>query len=129
MVALRVRGLYLAVATLIFAWMAQEYLFNQPWLAGVGGSASAPTKPLGTKGVFPYLDFSDRRTFYFVMLAAVASAVIAMANLRDSKTGRAWFAVKGSEIAAASLGIAVTATSCWPSRSRASWPALPATSS
>ena len=107
-VALRVRGLYLAVATLIFAWMAQEYLFNQPWLAGAGGSAEAPSKPLGTKGSIPYLDFSDRRVFYYVLLAALAAAMLAAANLRDSKTGRAWFAVKGSEIAAASLGIDVT---------------------
>jgi sulfate-transporting ATPase len=107
-VALRVRGLFLAVATLIFAWMAQEYLFNQPWLAGVGGSSSAPVTPLGKPGTVPYLDFSERRTFYFVMLAATVAAVVAAANLRDSKTGRAWFAVKGSEIAAASLGIPVT---------------------
>jgi ABC-type branched-subunit amino acid transport system ATPase component/ABC-type branched-subunit amino acid transport system permease subunit len=107
-VALRVRGLYLAVATLIFAWMAQEYLFNQPWLAGVGGSSTAPTEPLGTEGAFPYLDFTDRRTYYYVLLAAAAAAVVGAANLRDSKTGRAWFAVKGSEVAAASLGIAVT---------------------
>ena len=107
-VALRVRGLYLAVATLIFSWMAQEYLFNQPWLAGAGGSASSPTEPLGERGAFPYVDLTERRTFYFVILACVALAVVAMANLRDSKTGRAWFAVKGSEIAAASLGIGVT---------------------
>jgi sulfate-transporting ATPase len=107
-VALRVRGLFLAVATLIFAWMAQEYLFNQPWLAGIGGSSSAPITPLGKEGTFPYLDFSDRRTFYFLLLAATVVSVIAAANLRDSKTGRAWFAVKGSEIAAASLGIHVT---------------------
>jgi len=108
MVALRVRGLYLAVATLIFAWMAQEYLFNQPWLAGVGGSSSAPAEPLGTEGTFPFLDFAERRTFYYVILAAAVTAVLAASNLRDSKTGRAWFAVKGSEVAAASLGIPVT---------------------
>ena len=107
-VALRVRGLFLAVATLIFAWMAQEYLFNQPWLAGVGGSSTAPITPLGTEGTFPYLDFSERRTFYFLILAAAVASMVGAANLRDSKTGRAWFAVKGSEIAAASLGIAVT---------------------
>jgi len=107
-VALRVRGLYLAVATLIFAWMAQEYLFNQPWLAGTGGSAEAPARAIGVKGAFPYLNFVERRTFYFVLLTVLAAAVLGSANLRDSKTGRAWFAVKGSEIAAASLGIDVT---------------------
>src|SRR5437764_14532763 len=38
-VALRVRGLYLAVATLIFAWIADEYFFHASWLVGVGGSS------------------------------------------------------------------------------------------
>ena len=39
-VALRVRGLYLAIATLIFANMAQAFLFTQSWLVGEGGSSS-----------------------------------------------------------------------------------------
>jgi sulfate-transporting ATPase len=109
LVALRVRGLYLAVATLIFAWMTQIYLFAQPWLAGIGGSSSIQTKALGTAGSFPYLDFTNRTTFYFVMLAVTSAAMLGAANLRRSKTGRAWFAVKGSEVAAASLGIPVMA--------------------
>jgi sulfate-transporting ATPase len=109
LVALRVRGLYLAVATLIFAWMTQIYLFAQPWLAGIGGSSSIQTKALGTPGTFPYVDFTTRTTFYFVMLSVVSAAMLGAANLRRSKTGRAWFAVKGSEVAAASLGIPVMA--------------------
>src|SRR3954464_10317079 len=109
LVALRVRGLYLAVATLIFAWMTQIYLFAQPWIAGIGGSSSIQTNALGTKGTFPYLDFTDRTTWYFVMLSVVTAAMIGAANLRRAKTGRAWSAVKGSEVAAASLGIPVMA--------------------
>ncbi|MDT7538749.1 MAG: branched-chain amino acid transport system ATP-binding protein [Actinomycetota bacterium] len=109
LVALRVRGLYLAVATLIFAWMTQLYLFAQPWLAGLGGSSSIQTKALGTSGTFPYLDFTQRTTFYFVMLSVLSAAMLGAANLRRSKTGRAWLAVKGSEVAAASLGIPVMA--------------------
>lgn len=108
MVALRVRGLYLAVATLIFAWMADYYLFSAPWLVGSGGSISIRITPIGPKDGFPYFDFTDRRTFYFLALASVALAVAAVANLRRSKTGRAFFAIRGSEIAAASLGIDVT---------------------
>ncbi|HEX9968610.1 MAG TPA: hypothetical protein VGB03_00600, partial [Acidimicrobiales bacterium] len=107
-VALRVRGLYLAVATLIFAWMADEYLFVVPWFTGRGGSASVETEPVGIAGAFPFFDFRERRTFYFVMLAAASSVLFGLLNLRDSKTGRAFFAVRGSEMAAASLGIDVT---------------------
>jgi sulfate-transporting ATPase len=106
-IALRVRGLYLAVATLIFAWMADEYLFVVPWFAGKGGTASARSAPVGIRGAFPFFDFSNRRTFYFIMLAVASSVLFGLLNLRDSKTGRGFFAVRGSEIAAASLGIDV----------------------
>jgi sulfate-transporting ATPase len=106
-VALRVRGLYLAVASLIFVWMSSEYLFAQSWLAGVGGSASIQPQRVGTPGAIPSFEFSDRRTFYYVAVAAAAAAVWGAANVRDSKTGRAFFAVRGSEMAAASLGIDV----------------------
>jgi len=109
-VALRVRGLYLAVATLIVAWMADEYLFVVPWFAGTGGSATLNVKSAGHEHAFPFFDFTDRRTFYFVMLAAAGMVFFALLNLRDSKTGRAFAAVRGSEMAAASLGINVVRT-------------------
>ncbi|MDQ3757578.1 MAG: ABC transporter permease, partial [Actinomycetota bacterium] len=106
-VALRVRGLYLAVATLIFAWMADEYLFVVPWFAGRGGSTSSTTEAIGARGGFPYFDFRERRTFYFVILGVAAAVLFGLLNLRDSKAGRAFAAVRGSESAAASLGIDV----------------------
>jgi ABC-type branched-subunit amino acid transport system ATPase component/branched-subunit amino acid ABC-type transport system permease component len=106
-VALRVRGLYLAVATLIFAYMADAYLFVAPWFSGEGGSSSAEVKPVGQDGLKPFFDFSDRQTFYFVVLAVAATVIFGLLNLRDSKTGRAFFAIRGSETAAASLGIDV----------------------
>ncbi|MEX2556988.1 MAG: branched-chain amino acid ABC transporter permease/ATP-binding protein [Actinomycetota bacterium] len=109
-VALRVRGLYLAVATLIFGWMADAYLFSAPWLTGAGGSVTLESDPIGAEGVVPRIDVTERRTFYFIALAAAALAIVAVTNLRRSKTGRAFFAVRGSEVAAASLGIDVTRT-------------------
>ena len=106
-VALRVRGLYLAVATLIFAYMADSYLFVAPWFAGSGGVTTVDVDPIGTPGTMPYFDLAERRTFYFVALAVAASVLFALANVRDSKTGRAFFAIRGSETAAASLGVDV----------------------
>ncbi|MHB8467013.1 MAG: branched-chain amino acid ABC transporter ATP-binding protein/permease [Acidimicrobiales bacterium] len=108
LVALRVRGLYLAVATLIFAWMCDSYLFLNPTFGGGGGSVRVVGVPVGTYGAFPYFDFTNRRTFYYVGLAVAATVLFALANLRNSKSGRALSAVKGSEVAAASLGIDVT---------------------
>jgi sulfate-transporting ATPase len=103
-VAVRVRGLYLAVATLVFSWMASEFLFRQEWFIRHGQIGE---RPIGSPGALPFFDFADRRTFFLVAAATAAAVVFGAANLRDSKTGRAFFALRGSEMAAASLGIDV----------------------
>jgi len=106
LVALRVRGLYLAAATLIFAWMGERFLFTQTWFTK--DSAIFP-KPLGrASGAFPSIDLTQRNVIFYVSWALVGLAVFVAANLRDTKTGRAFFAVKGSEMAASSLGVDVT---------------------
>ncbi|MCA1838924.1 MAG: ATP-binding cassette domain-containing protein [Actinobacteria bacterium] len=106
-VALRVRGLYLAVATLIFSWMADTFLFRSSWFVGAGGSSTINNIVFGAKGGFPNFDLSDRKVLYYFGLAITALGLLAAANLRSSKTGRAFFAVRGSETAASSLGINV----------------------
>lgn len=106
-VAVRVRGLYLAVATLVFSWMAVEFLFRQRWMTRNG---SVDVVAFGEPGTFPYFEWTSRRTYFYAAWAVVAAAILLMANLRDSKTGRAFFAVRGSEVAAASLGISVVKT-------------------
>lgn len=108
MVALRVRGLYLAVATLIFAWMADAYLFSSSWFVGTGGASTIPNTPAGRPGTVTAFDLSNKRVFFYAALAALAATWFLVQNLRDSKTGRAFFAVRGSETAAVSLGIDVT---------------------
>ena len=108
LVALRVRGLYLAVATLIFAWMADAYLFTSPWFVGKGGSSSIENHIIGRPGTVSAFDLSNKSVFYLVIVASVAATLYAVSNLRDSKTGRAFFAIRGSEMAAVSLGIDVT---------------------
>ncbi|HZQ28134.1 MAG TPA: branched-chain amino acid ABC transporter ATP-binding protein/permease [Acidimicrobiales bacterium] len=106
-VALRVRGLYLAVATLIFGWVGQEFLFRQAWFTR---HSSVTAAPVGKWDTIFYWNWPDRKVFYYAAWATVALAVYLMANLRDSKTGRAFFAVRGSEAAAASVGIDVVRT-------------------
>jgi sulfate-transporting ATPase len=109
-VALRVRGLYLAVATLVFAWMCDAFLFRSPWLGAGGGSSTIPGQRLGTARGFPSFDLTNRRTLYYLFAIVLILVVVGLANLRDTKTGRAFFAVRGSEMAAASLGIDVVRT-------------------
>ena len=107
-VALRVRGLYLAIATLVFAWMADTFLFHQEWLGVVGGSAQANVQNIGDAKALPYFDFTSPTLIYLIFLAVAVFVVYVIANMADSKTGRAFFALRGSEVAAASLGIDVT---------------------
>jgi ABC-type branched-subunit amino acid transport system ATPase component/ABC-type branched-subunit amino acid transport system permease subunit len=106
-VALRVRGLYLAVATLIFAWMCDAWLFPSSWLVGSGGASSIRTRTIGKPGTYTVFDLTNKRVVYIVLVAVVAVSWYMLVNLRDSKTGRAFFAIRGSETAAVSLGIDV----------------------
>jgi ABC-type branched-subunit amino acid transport system ATPase component/branched-subunit amino acid ABC-type transport system permease component len=107
-VALRVRGLYLAVATLIFAWMGDAFLFRSEALGIAGGSSAIPNQHIGTPGAIPSFDLTSRAILFVVFVPIVTAALLALTNLRDTRTGRAFFAVRGSEMAAASLGIDVT---------------------
>jgi ABC-type branched-subunit amino acid transport system ATPase component/branched-subunit amino acid ABC-type transport system permease component len=108
LVALRVRGLYLAVATLIFSWMADSFLFASAHVVGPGGSSTIQSTDIGPAGGLPYFDFTDPRILYGFALSVVICAIYAVINIRDSKTGRAFRAIRGSEVAAASLGVSVT---------------------
>jgi sulfate-transporting ATPase len=107
-VALRVRGLYLAVATLIFAYVCDRYLFLQPGLVESPSGTSIAPEVIGRAGSYPSFDLGDVRTFYYLALACALVALYLVANLRRSRAGRAFEALRGSEIAAASLGIDVT---------------------
>ncbi|GAC1575421.1 MAG: hypothetical protein NVS3B24_04040 [Candidatus Dormibacteria bacterium] len=107
-VALRVRGLYLAVATLIFAWMCDAYLFSASWFVPDVSGTVVPNQVVGSAGGFPFFDLGDRASFYYIALAAGLLSLYVASNLRDSKTGRAFYAIRGSELAAASLGINIT---------------------
>ncbi len=100
--AVRIRGLYLAIATLGFQWaLDASFLEWKPFSGGFNGIGIDPLK-LG-----PY-DFSDDRLFYYLAWSTTILVILLVANLRDSKTGRAWFAIRSSEVAAKTLGINVT---------------------
>jgi len=102
--ALRIRGLYLAIATLGFQWALQaSFLEWKPFSGGFNG-VQIPLSHLK----LPCCDFTDDRVFYYLAWATAIVIIMMVANLRDSKTGRAWFAIRSSEVAARTLGINVT---------------------
>lgn len=97
--ALRMTGLYLTIATLAFALIIQE-VFNQ-WEAVTGGlRGKAVEKPV----IFG-VSFHGEVAFYFLCLAFLLGGLWITRNVLRAPTGRAWVAIRDSEIAAQSMGI------------------------
>ena len=100
--ALRIRGLYLAIATLGFQWaLESSFLEWHPFSGGFNGIGIEPLR-------MDTYDFSNDRLFFYLAWMTAAVLFLLAANLRDSRTGRAWLAIRGSEVAARSMAIDVT---------------------
>jgi len=97
--ALRMTGVYLTIATLAFALIIQE-VFTR-WDAVTGGLKGKPVE----KAVIFGVPFGSDKAFYFLCLAFLIGALWLTANLLRSPTGRAWVAIRDSEIAAQSMGV------------------------
>jgi branched-chain amino acid transport system permease protein len=97
--ALRMSGIYLSIATLAFSVIIQE-VFSR-WESVTHGFAGMPVAPPVIFGV----SFADAREFYFLCLFFLVVALWATRNLLRSPTGRAWIAIRDSEVAAQSMGV------------------------
>jgi branched-chain amino acid transport system permease protein len=112
--ALRLRGLYLAIVTLGLVFIGQHVFFNAASLTGgPQGRAFAPV-------VLGPFDFSPGQVlrvggvqidhnglYYFLALALLACATAFAWNLRRSRAGRAMVAVRERELAAGVMGVDV----------------------
>ncbi|HET7482057.1 MAG TPA: branched-chain amino acid ABC transporter permease [Actinomycetota bacterium] len=99
LVALRIRGLYLALITLSYGFMAETAIFQIPALTRGGAGMPAPA-PDG---------FTSDNRYAFLTLAFLALVIYIDWRLIRSKVGRAILSIKHSEPVAASYGINVTA--------------------
>jgi branched-chain amino acid transport system permease protein len=97
--ALRMTGVYLTIATLAFALIIQEVFARWEHVTG-GLKGRAVDKPV----VFG-VPLGGDVAFYFLCLAVLAGGLWLTANLLRSPTGRAWVAIRDSEIAAQSMGV------------------------
>lgn len=97
--SLRLKGLYLAIATLASQFIL-EWIFLR-WESVTGGSYGIviPRPSLGG-----YVFESDRSYYYIVLLIAAAMVLFA-ANLMRTRTGRAFMAVRDHYISAEIMGI------------------------
>lgn len=100
--SLRVRGLYLLLATLAFQQIA-VYLFLKYQKANFGEIGATFTPPR----VFGKWDLTTDTRWYFFLMVLVVLTVIGAQNLLRTRQGRALVAVRDQDIAAASAGINV----------------------
>jgi ABC-type branched-subunit amino acid transport system ATPase component/ABC-type branched-subunit amino acid transport system permease subunit len=98
--SLRVRGLYLAVVTFVFALAAQQYFFSLPILSGQStDGANLPFVP----GKLFSLSFPGQRTYYYVVLVVLGGVLLVISRFRDSGVGRSIMAVRDNENAASAF--------------------------
>lgn len=102
--ALRLRGLYLLIATLGLHFIANfAFLqYQNRYFGAVGVSFEDPH-------LFGWL-IDTHLKWYFILLVIVVASLVGSKNLLRSREGRAFVSVRDQDIAAASTGINVAAT-------------------
>jgi branched-chain amino acid transport system permease protein len=97
--ALRLKGIYLAIATLAFNVIVEEIITR--WHSLTGGNEGKHVKPVE---LFGWKLESDSDFFYLCFVLTVICC-LACINLLRSPTGRAFVAIRDSEISASCLGV------------------------
>ncbi|MBV5293103.1 MAG: branched-chain amino acid ABC transporter permease [Curvibacter lanceolatus] len=97
--ALRVKGIYLGMATLSFGFIVEEVFAR--WESVTGGNAG---KHVQAPDFFGW-KADSAESFYFVCLVIAVASTLGILNLLRSPTGRAFVAIRDSEISAQSMGI------------------------
>jgi branched-chain amino acid transport system permease protein len=98
--SLRIKGLYLAIATLagqlIIEWTINHVTFIS---GGVQASIEVPRPRLGS------MVLDTQRDMYYFLLVFVVLAIVGTMNLVRSRIGRAFIAIRDQDIAAEIIGI------------------------
>lgn len=97
--ALRLSGIYLAIATLAFAIIIEEILSR--WVSVTKGYTGLHVPSAELFGI----EFSEGIPFYFLAMTVLIGSILFVLNLLRSPLGRAMIAIRDSEIAAQSMGV------------------------
>jgi branched-subunit amino acid ABC-type transport system permease component len=98
--ALRLGGIYLALATMAFAFMFDSVLVPLDWVSGGSVLPIRVERP----SVGP-IDFASNHTFFLFSLGVLGAIGVLVIFVRNGTTGRYLDALRGSETAASSIGI------------------------
>ncbi|WP_376087586.1 branched-chain amino acid ABC transporter permease [Roseomonas sp. CCTCC AB2023176] len=102
--SLRVKGLYLAIAT-IGASVLLDFVFKN-WTPVTGGTRGLNLPPATLLG----WDLARPSAFWWLVMPVAVLSVLAAANLFRTRIGRAFIAVRDRDISAAVLGIPLLRT-------------------
>lgn len=98
--ALRIRGMYLALATLAAFYIAQ--FVGQTYQTDTVGAAGFVMTPIFTGTIS-----QQSAKWAWLLVAVVAATIIGASWLRAGRSGRAWRMIRDHEIAASMMGIPV----------------------
>ena len=99
--SLRIKGFYLAVATLAAQFFIEWLFTHFDWFTNYSTSGVITAPPMHIFG----FAIDDPLSKYFVVLTIVVLCAFGIRNLARSEIGRAWMAVRDMDIAAEAIGI------------------------
>jgi branched-chain amino acid transport system permease protein len=97
--AARLKGLYLAIATLAAQFILEDFFARARWFTG--GVAGRITEPFSLFG----MSFDREETYFYVVLFFVVVMFVAASNLMRTRDGRALVAVRDHYLSAEVMGI------------------------
>jgi branched-chain amino acid transport system permease protein len=98
--SLRIKGLYLAIATLAGQLIIEWIINHTPAISGGAQASIQVPRPM----LFGY-ELKTQGQLYFFLLFFAALAIVATLNLVRSRIGRAFIAIRDQDIAAEIIGI------------------------
>jgi branched-chain amino acid transport system permease protein len=101
---LRIRGPYFALGTMALGIMVTIVIHNWDSLTG-GVSLSGIPLPPEIKVLGWSLDFSSKKTYYYLVLVFVFLSLFLIRRLTHSRTGRAFQSIRENEDLAEALGV------------------------
>ena len=100
--AARLKGLYLAIATLAAQFILQDFFARAGWFTG--GVAGSPAKSFSLFGH----EISGDHHYFYVVLAYVVVLYLAATNFMRTRDGRALVAIRDHYLSAEMMGINLT---------------------
>jgi branched-chain amino acid transport system permease protein len=108
--SLRIKGFYLAIATLAAQFFLEWCFIRIPWLYNnnVSGAIEVPQREVF--GMIVTGPRATAETRYYIVLAIVVLMTWTASNIVHGRIGRTWMAVRDSDIAAELMGIRLLPT-------------------